>query len=86
MSHDWNEFALPDDVPVTCLDCRFGAKESARGTAAATGQAWCGWVTAQDAGGDRMPSWAHEALMKTPAGAHGPEDRAEDCPAFEVRP
>jgi hypothetical protein len=68
----------------SCLQCRFGSLQShKRGTPAPNGYVWCVWLWAQNDGGDRIPVWAHEALVQSAGLSLGQADRADDCPAFE---
>lgn len=70
----------------TCDQCRFRVAKTPRDGIDRVMFARCGWVDhAQDEAGDRMPIWAWE-IVAHHREAYGPNDRAEDCPAFEVRP
>lgn len=67
----------------SCANCRFGVSIGPLG---GIEHARCNWIDGtHDEAGDRMPAWAHELLRESQF-AVGRADRAESCPAFEVRP
>jgi len=69
----------------SCLNCTFGDPTTPPGSK----QTLCEWLIADCTGGDRIATWAHEALFHTLRRSGGVKlvdvDTAETCPAFEPK-